>query len=131
MQLYRLPNGRSFPHQLLNQTAPDAGVAILRQESNIPEHHRRLSSIDQHSPNRAAVQKNDLIVYSRLGSFTSKKLHPDKGLLLIVVPPESFQLFKPGARVNFQQKSLVFRRCIAQREILVFVLQVYISRVFI
>jgi hypothetical protein len=60
------------------------------------------------------VEKNDLVVYSRLGSFTSKKLHLNERMFLIVVPTESFELFKTGAGVNFQQKSLVVRRRIAQ-----------------
>jgi|GEM_PF-6047043 len=114
MQLNWFSSGRGFRYQLLNQTTSDASVAILRQKSDVSEYDGRLSSVDQHSANSASVQKNDFVVYSRQGSFTSKKLHSDKGLLLIVVPPECFQLFKTGAGVNFQQKSVVFGRRIAQ-----------------
>jgi len=124
VQLNRFSGGRSFRHQLLNQTAPDAGVAILRQHCNVSEHDRRLSPVDEQSPNRAPVQKNDFVVYSRLGSLTREKLHPDKRLLLIVVPSDSFQLFKTRTRINFQQESFVLGRRIAQRQILFVVLQV-------
>lgn len=123
MQLNRFSGRRRFRHQILNQTTADARVAILGQKRDVSEHDRRRSSVDQHPANAAPVQKNDLIVYSRLGSFTSQKLHFDKGLLLSIVPTEAFQLFQTSAGVNFQQKGRVIRRRIAQREILGFVLQ--------
>ena len=61
----------------------------------------------------SAIKKNDLAVYMRLRSLTSNKLHSDKSVLLIVVPPETFQLVEARAGVDFQQKGLVLGRRIA------------------
>ena len=113
MKFERFSSGRGFRHQLPNQTTADSRVAMVRQQRDVPEHDRCLGSVDQKPADRAAIKKNDLAVYMRLRSLTSKELHPDKSVLLIVVPPETFQLVEARAGVDFQQKGLVFRRRIA------------------
>src|SRR5436190_24158562 len=104
------------------QTAADTGVSILCQKSNVAQQYRCLISINQNSAYRASIQKNDSIICSRKGPFTNKKLHPDKGTLLVVIPTRYFQFLDTRARVNFQQERLVVGCHLVEREINLFVL---------
>ena len=116
MQSDRFAGGCRFVHQIVNQTTPDTGVSILRQKRNVSQQYLCIIPVNQHSPNRAPVQKNDSIIYSRISSFTCNKLHPNKGSLLIVIPTDSCQFIDTRADVNLQQKGLVVGRRRAQIE---------------
>lgn len=100
MQFDGFLRGGSFLYQILKQTGADAGVPILRQKRNVSEQYRCLTAIDHDSSNRASMPENNSIVNARVAPFASKKLHPDEGLLLIVVPTQTFQLFETSAGVN-------------------------------
>src|ERR1051326_131916 len=102
VQRDRFIRGGGFLHQILYQTTSDTGVSILSQECNVSQHYRRLASINEYSANRASVQKNDSIIDSRIGSFTSIKLHFDERSLLIVRPTCCCQFIHTRTRVNFQ-----------------------------
>ena len=123
MQRDRFAGGCGFLHEIAYQTTADTGVSILRQNSNVSQHYRRLTSINEYSANRPSVQKNDAIVYSRIGSFTSHKLHFDKGSLLLVSPTCSCQLVNSRAGINLKEKRLVLGRRLTQHKIEWFVFQ--------
>jgi hypothetical protein len=110
----------SLIEQVLNYDASNSRASISRQQRYVNAANLVVAALDHHPPNREAIEKNDVVVGSRVlcsvRMLLPDKLHLEQHLLLRGIPLSRSQVFIARATVEIIQKRLIIRARGAQRD---------------